>query len=192
MYNSYYDVIENHNIFACQLINFDINHLKLNKSIFSVLQKVAPYFGYELKYDEKSGIELIETNLDNLLSTLSSENTMQISELIKKCLITEQLVDKLSYMSQIAIKMSKYLAKNNNIYKNYFINNNIFIEKYYNCLSRENNGYFRHDSEDSGDKEKTKEWNEFDDNTKIKIINEKIIIYSFILAMIENIDKDTK
>ena len=87
-------------------------------------------------------------------------------------------------MSKIAIEMAHYLNKHGD-YKKYFVDKNIFTSNFYANLERENNGYFRHTSKDSGDKDKSEEWLNFNENEKLKIINQKLIIYSFILAMIE-------
>lgn len=160
--------------------------LEIIKGELKNLQDMAQYFGYEIKYNNNYGLELLDTNIGNILSNINSEKLVPISTKIKKCLINNNFESKETYMSKIAIEMAQYLDTHKE-YINYFVNEKeIFNNKFYEKLQRENNGYFRHTLEDSGDKEKTKEWISFNENEKLEIVNQKLIIYSFILAIIEN------
>lgn len=178
--------LQNNTKYIKKLKIYNWLQLQKNKNIatyigtWNSLIKWAPYHGYEFKFSDK-GLELLDDNMDNILSSISSE---PISTLIKNCLIETNFQTKETYMSKIAIEMAHYLNTNGK-YKIYFVDENIFTSKFYKNLERENNGYFRHTLKDSGDKEKTEEWINFNENEKLEIINQKLIIYSFILAMIE-------
>ena len=141
---------------------------------FQELIKNIEYYSYKFDYKNKNIVP------SESLLLLENISFYPLNEIVYKYRSSMDLEEKHSYFSSLAIKMLCLFKKDSDCRK--------ALEKYFsneilNNFKKECNGYFRHSKGDS-ENETTKEWMDFTNEKKIKIMDETLNFYLFALSIL--------
>lgn len=148
------------------------------KLIINELLEISENF---LFFYDKSEYMLFPSEQKILLENI---NNSTFSEMVYLYKGSKTFLEKENNFSAIAKKCFFLFNKNDKKYRDLFLK--YFNKEKLDNLSRECNGYFRHSVTDPGDKEKSSEWDSFDENKRIEIMNETFSVYLFILSLLRD------
>lgn len=134
---------------------------------------------FNLKFnDEFFLVDSIEHN--ELLKNINFDKLNNVVYRIKSSLSLETKEESMLMLAKNMLHVIEKKSKYRNVLDK-FLNKN-FLDN----LGRECNGFFRHNIQDSGDKECTQKWIDFENQEKEEIINKTLTYYLSILAILRD------
>lgn len=168
-----------------QIISEDQNIIKPNEQMnnfisgFETCIEILKFYSLRFNQDTLT-IERTEQGL--LIDNINSNN---ISNLVYEYKKANNFDEKYKNFCFFAKEYIYPLLNNSKKFKNEQEIIKKFIDDF-NNLKNECNGYFRHSPNDSGATEKSKYWDSLENNEKIKIMNETLSVYLFLLSILRD------